>query len=625
MCVRAAALFSRHPLACFAAISLIWLFLLYRNAFAGAFVYDDFPQIRDNPALLSWSSTFGYFQSAIPFSRDYLTTGGSFYRPLLWVSLAIDRHLWGLNPAGFHVTNLVLHWISCILLFALFRRTKVSFMACAVGCLMWAALPINTEVVAWISGRYIALFAIFTLSSVLLADEYASSRRGWLLAAYLFANAGAILSYEAGIVAFPLAMIWLYFHSKLSRAVGVRLGQASLAVYIVMFVLRLSAHAELPNGSAAILPVGASLFKYLAWILVPVHMSVERSTDLPRNGATPEVLIGSAGLLLALIATVYLSKKTPAMALVLSWIFVTLLPFCGIVPNYQGMAERYTYVASMGVVLAIVCAAGAASRRVRTWTIAALCIWTAWGAWRLNARVLDWRDEVTVDQASLAATPNSPVLLYNLGVAASQHGDSQTALGYYERAVAANPRHASALLNLAVLLRQQGRLQEALERCRQSIEANPSNASAWLDFGNIYGQLGSIEEAKNAYEKASALSPSDPQAALNLGAAYQRLGNKARAKQQYEFAISLDPAQPAAYCNLGALLFEQGDTEGAVHALNKAIEVMPSYATAYFDLGVIYQQRKMPVLAIEMFQHVLLLDPANESARRNLAMLQKAP
>jgi hypothetical protein len=150
---RQRAAFASHPDLWFAIISACWVALLYRHVIGAGFVYDDVTQIQNNPALASWHSAADYVRSAVPFNSEFRGFGGSFYRPLFWFSLARDRVLWGLNATGFHLTNLLLHWANGLLAFLLLRRSSVSILLSAVVSITWLGLPINAEVVAWISGR----------------------------------------------------------------------------------------------------------------------------------------------------------------------------------------------------------------------------------------------------------------------------------------------------------------------------------------------------------------------------------------------------------------------------------------------------------------------------------------
>jgi tetratricopeptide (TPR) repeat protein len=610
-------------MACFAFVSACWVLLLYRGVFSDGFVYDDLPQVVNNPALLSWRSVFGYFAHAVPFSSDYLTTGGSFYRPLFWISLAIDRRLWGLNAAAFHGTNLVLHFLNGLLIFVLTRKMHLSLLASGATALLWLGLPINSEAVIWISARHIELCACFVLLSAWFGDRYANSTRPLFLACYFLCVLSSAFSYEAGVLAIPLTLIYVYFRSGWSRNTFLFLTAAGLALCAVYLWLRHAATAQLPAGSLAMISSGAAFFKYFSWVLAPLQMSVERSTSAVPNHANLTAALGLAGVVLLAASALRFREHRPAMAFGLSWLLFSLLPFCGLVPNYQGMGERYLYLPSFGLLIALTALTSRLRNRTRMVMASLLALWGVWGALRLQARVLEWKNEFVLDEASLRATPRSPILLYNLALNKSQTGDIAAAAKYYEQAIASNPRYTSALLNLSTVLRQQRRYAEAIEACRRVIAIEPGNAAAWLDLGNIYVESGSPKSAQDAYQRAALLDSTNVEAVINLGAAYQRSGDLPRARQMYERAIAMKPSQPAAYCNLGALLFQEGDIEGSVRTLNRAIELDPSYPTAYFDLGVIYQAREMYTLSAEMYGKALSLNPNYEAARKNLEAVQR--
>ena len=119
--------------------------MLYAHALTGGFAsYDDAPQIIQNPSLSSLAASLKYFQSPVSFASDLRGSGGSFYRPLFWLSLAIDEKLWGLNPVAFHLANVLLHWLSGLFLFLLLRRLHMSSLSSALTSLLWICLPINS-------------------------------------------------------------------------------------------------------------------------------------------------------------------------------------------------------------------------------------------------------------------------------------------------------------------------------------------------------------------------------------------------------------------------------------------------------------------------------------------------
>ncbi|MGO9918989.1 MAG: tetratricopeptide repeat protein [Isosphaeraceae bacterium] len=614
-----------HSGLCFAVLSVGWVFLLYRNVLAAPFVYDDISQIKENPALASWPSAFDYFRTSISFSSQYRGAGGSFYRPLFWLSLSLDRHLWDLDPAGYHATNLLLHWLNGLLGFLLLRRLNVSLSVAAVASLVWLALPINAEAVAWISGRALPLACFFLLKSLLAGLAYLHSPSRRLLAAYAAACLAALLSHEAGVLALPFMVLVAFCRDRQFPPAWIKLCGAGLVAGVLYGVLRQMAGAQLSPGRAMLPAAGAIFAKYLYWMVLPLHMSIERSTSLPR--AEPLPMFAASGLLLVLLVSlIALKRKQPAVAAGLVWLVVGMLPFCGLIHLYQGMAERYTYLASMGLAFVAAALAWQLRSRIGLYRIAVgvICIWVLWGAWRLNARVLDWRDEETLYRTSLEATPASSILLYNLGVVAAESGRSDEAAGYYRRALTLNPRYASAALNLGNILRTQGHLPEAIAQYQAAIALDPKSQDAWMNLGNVYLETGSTANARTAYQQAISLKPKSVEAYINLGVVFQQLGDFAASKQSYERALAIDPSQPASYCDLGALLLRQGDHEAATRQFLRAIEVDPIYAPAYFDLGVLYQQTGHPELAEPMYERALQLKPDYEHARTNLEKLRRS-
>jgi tetratricopeptide (TPR) repeat protein len=625
----AAAWFAAHPDLWFAIFSACWVGLLYRHVIAAAFVYDDVPQISKNAALSSWRSVVGYFRSAVPFNSDFRGFGGSFYRPLFWASLALDRALWGLDAAGFHCTNLVLHWANGLLAFLLLKRLNVSVLVAAAVLLLWLGLPINAEVVAWISGRSIALAFLFLLTGLLCAECYLRSNGAVALIGYAIASLESLLSHEIGILTLPMTWVALY-SANTARRRWLALSGVGVVVDALYLGLRYFAGAHISSGVASSVSSGVSVFveagvtfwKYVGWMVLPLRMSVERSTDVPTHSSALTLAAALIGILALLIAVLLLRNKMPEVAFGLSWLGIALAPFCGIVPIYQGMAERYAYLAVLGLVLAVVGFLFHLGRWPRLLMVCGVILWVGWGARRLNARVLDWRQEIPLYASSLQATPRSSALLYNLGVAFAEAGNATAAADYYQRAIDLNPHYTSAIINLGNVFEHQGNYSQAADLYRRAIALDARDPDAWVNLGNVYLQLNLTEVAKNAYEKALALRSNDVEAMINLGAARQRSGDFSGAEQAYRRAIAADPHQAPAYCDLGVLFLQLGNAEAAREQLTKALEQDAGYAPAYFNLGVVYEQTGRRELAAEVYRKALEIQPDYQRARAALDRMQ---
>jgi tetratricopeptide (TPR) repeat protein len=627
---KAAAWFAAHPDLWFAILSACWVGLLYRHVIGAAFVYDDVPQISKNAALSSWHSVVGYFRSAVPFNREFRGFGGSFYRPLFWTSLALDRALWGLDATGFHCTNLVLHWANGLLAFLLLKRLRVSVLVAAAVPLLWLGLPINAEVVAWISGRSISLAFLFLLTGLLCAECYLRSNRAVPLIGYAMASLASLLSHEIGILTLPMTWLALYW-ANAARRRWFALSGVAVATDALYLGLRYFAGAHISSGVGSSVSSGVSVFvesavtfwKYVGWMVLPLRMSVERSTDVPTHSSALALAAALIGILALLVAVLLLRKKMPEVAFGLAWLAIALAPFCGIVPIYQGMAERYTYVAALGLVLAVVGFLFQLERWPRLLMVSVVILWVGWGARRLNARVLDWREEIPLYASSLEATPRSSALLYNLGVAFADAGDASAAADYYQRAIDLNPHYTSAIINMGNVFEHQENYSQAADLYRRAIGLDARDPDAWLNLGNVYLQLNLTEDAKNAYEKALALRSNDVEAMINLGAARQRSGDFSGAEQAYRRAIAADPHQAPAYCDLGALFLQLGNAQAAREQLTKALEQDAGYAPAYFNLGVVYEQTGRRDLAAEMYRKTLEIQPDYQRARAGLDRMQR--
>jgi tetratricopeptide (TPR) repeat protein len=619
--VRPLTMFASNPDLWFAIISASWVVLLYRHVIGASFVYDDVAQIQHNPALSSWHSATVYARSAVPFNGEFRGFGGSFYRPLFWFSLALDRALWGLNATGFHFTNLALHWANGLLAFLLLRRLRVSILFSAAVSITWLGLPINSEVVAWISGRAISLAVLFLLAGLLSADWYLRSSRIVALLSYTIASFASLLSHEIGILTLPMTCLLVLAPNAVRRGWFVLSG-IGLAVDAVYLWLRHIADAHLSSGVPVLVGLAITFWKYIAWILLPVRMSIERSTDVPTNHSPMIVAAAFLGVLALFVCILRFRNKLPEVAAGLAWLCIALVPFCGIVRIYQGMAERYTYLAGLGLVFAIVALVFNLRDRTRSVVLCAVTGWVFWGAWRLDARVHDWREEISLYVKSLEATPKSSVLLYNLGVAFAEAGDAPKAADYYQRAISLNPQYTSALINLGNLFQRQGNYSQSAALYQRAIALDPRDPDAWVNFGNLYLQLALTQQAKSAYEKAIALKSNDVEAIIDLGAVLQRSGDFSAAEQAYQRAIAVDPSQASAYCDLGALFLQQGNPEAARVQLIKAIELNSAFALAYFDLGVAYEQTGRRDLAAEMYRKALDVQPDYQHARSNLDRME---
>ncbi len=607
-----------HELRAVVLLTGLVVLLFYGYSLAGGFAaYDDPILIVGNPGVHSLGASLHYLTTPVSFTSDLRGSGESFYRPFFWLSLATDASVWGLHAVAFHAMNLLLHWLNGVLLYFLLRRVEWERALALASAVVWLVLPVNAEAVAWISGRSYSLSTAFVLGGLLCGERYLRGRASAAaLVGYAALGAGALLSHEQGMLLLPLTLL---------VAVGAgsgRLRERVLSVrarvlYGIAVALDggylLVAHAVGVRGGmhfGAVSSLGLTVAKYVGWLLLPVRMSVERSTDTPVAGwsvAAVVALLGVAGLTGALV---FVRRVPRAVRVGVAWLVICLLPFAGLVVIYQGMAERYVYLASIGLAV-VVCGLGAAVperlrldvirlrlgvTRVRLGVVGVVAVWVMWGVVRLEMRLRDWHDPVRLYQSSLRATPRSFKLGYDLGA----------------------------------LYEEQGQYPEALAAYRDSLRSNLGYEPSIAGMGNAYLLMNDPEMARQFYEQALVRKNDDVKTINNYGTSLDRLGRLNDAKRQYMRAIALAPADDTAYCDLATLFFDAGQPEVAEALFKRAIGVNTQDPLPYSNLGAIYAQQarqgrpEQKVQALAMYRKVLELDPADASAISAVASLQDA-
>ena len=288
-------------------------------------------------------------------------------------------------------------------------------------------------------------------------------------------------------------------------------------------------------------------------MLFPVHMSVERSTDTPANSVSLASIGALIGIFCLLILLYWFRKQNTLAAFGVAWVIIALLPFCGIFSLYQGMAERYAYLASFGLALAIVAAAWRNRAPQRFVMLSLIILWAFWGAQRLISRTSDWKDPISLYQSSLETSPRSTKLTFNLGTALEANGNLDKAREYYHKALVLNPRYVAAMVGLGNIDQHMGDIAKAEQEYTEAAAMDPTDGDAYCYLGALSFREGKTELAIQELSQAIAIDRSNSTAYFDLGIVYQASGNRERAAQMYDKVLALHPGDPEALTNLHAV------------------------------------------------------------------------
>lgn len=529
----------------------------YFPALRAGFVWDDDTFLTANPLI----------KAPDGLHRLWLSNQGIDYWPLTSTTLWLEWRAWGLNPLGYHATNLALH-LSCTLsLWWVLWRLRVpgSFLA----ALIFAVHPVNVESVAWITQRKNLVAMFFALLSILAflqgdrdrAEPGTPLRRpGLWYACSLAAFALAMLG-KTSVALLPIVLLGcLAWKRRLVLRDFLRLAPF-VAVSAALTVVTLEFQRRAMDGAARhagaierILGAAAALWFYLLKALAPVHLSFIYPRWIVRPG-DPRwwvPLLGAVALTLAL----WRRRRHGSRALLFAWGFfcVALLPALGLTDfgfmKYSLVGNHYEHLAIIGVIAPA--AAGweiwrrrAAVASGAAWPLAAAAaVVLTFGAltWR---QCETYRDAETLYRATLRANPAAWMAHNNLGILLAEKGRTAEAMGHFEAAVQLNPDWPEAHSNLGMVLQQAGRKEEAMDQYREALRLQPDFRRARIALAALLAAAGRFPEA--TVHDQLAFVPADTAAAhCELGEALVDEGRISEALVEYRAALRLDPScQPA--------------------------------------------------------------------------------
>jgi tetratricopeptide (TPR) repeat protein len=531
-----------------------------------------------------------------------LTWGGirwAFTHPLVgeWIPLTtlthmLDCQLFGLRAGGHHLSNVLFHCVTVILLFLALRRMTGSLWRSAFVAAFFAIHPLRVESVAWVTERKDVLSGIFFM---LTLRAHARGRRGMALVWFALG-----LMCKPMLVTTPFVLLLLDYW-PLGRIRTAAQFPALLKEKIPLFVISgVACVAEIFAAKGAIQPIENFSFPlracngvvayviYLRMLLHPGSLAV--FYPLFDQGPPAWQVIGAGLLLVGLTAGAwYLRRSQPYLLVGWLWYLGMLLPVIGLLQTgEQAYADRFTYLPQIGL-----CLAG-------TWSAA------NWAGGRLERRRL---------LAGAAAA--SLLLLY---VAASRQASYwRDSVTLWTHSLSCTPDNAIARFTLGDALGQQGRPEEAMAQYREALRLNPGYVNAHNNLGLTLVQLGQTDDAIAEYREALRLDPNRSNAHINLGDALAQEGRLQEAIDEFREAIRVDPASAEAHYDLGKALAPQGRIDDAIAEYREAVRIDPDYADAQNNLGIALAGKGQVGEAISHLEYALALDPSSLSHLNNLA------
>jgi protein O-mannosyl-transferase len=535
--------------------------LAYAGTLAYEFVWDDTLLIQRSYQLHHWRDLWpaltAHFWAEVQESSHY-------YRPLITLSFFLDVKLWGVNPLGFHLTNVLAHLGVSLAVLALARKLVGHGIAAGAAALLFALHPLHSESVAFVSGRTDIFATLFFLLALLGYARWRQTGRLLPWAASLIAFFLALAAKELAVVLPAVLALWDWAHGRgrgdvmtVPRALARYAPYgAVVAVYGALRFAVLGGMVDADAGAWAPFVVraltGIEIIGRYAWlVLVPYPSNTYHVIVpvLPPPGLTWWLITGF--LALTLVLTLVAALRSRVVAFGALWFWVTLIPFAGV--NFLPLsapilAERFLYLPSVGVCLLLGLAVrhflgeidlGGRSRDLRPapalGLAALLVVYAALTLWRNE----DWKDDYRLYLRMVETSPQSPLPHVNVAFTQIQRGEIPAANAHLMRAVEIVPKDPRALVGLGLTQTLLGLREEGLANALRAYAYAPRNANVLSTLGAIFLYRNEPARALTFLEDSLRIRPNQVNAVLNLALTQSKLGRPDEAEATLARALAL--------------------------------------------------------------------------------------
>ena len=538
--------------------------------------YDDNLYVTQNPHVQS-----GLTADSVIWA---FTSGqASNWHPLTWLSHMLDYELYGLDPKGHHLTNLLLHAANTALLFLVLSWMTDALWEPAAVAALFALHPLHIESVAWVAERKDVLSTFFWIITMFAYVRYVRSPgyRSYLLLVLVFALG---LMAKPMLVTLPFVLLLLDYWPLRRLSIGVSSSNNNLkrpwrlirekiplltlaagSCLVTLLVQRAGpALQSLEQFSLQDRLANAlvSYVKYMAKMIWPGRLAVYYPHPLDH---LPAWQIAGAILLLASMTLLVVRKARSHPYLIVGWLWFlgTLVPVIGIVQvGGQAMADRYTYVPLIGLFISM---AWGISSVVTRWprlktavsilTVCVISLLTISTWFELH----HWKNSIALFEHALKVTSNNQLAHNNLGLALSKEGRIEEAIEHFSKALLITPQYVHAHINLGNAFKDQGNLKKAEEHYRQALSFVPDDATAKNNLGIVIAMQGRTDEAVALFTEVLRADPDNALAHNNMGIVLAKLGEFDKAIQHFSEALRINPDSASARRNLQQVLTRHGD------------------------------------------------------------------
>ena len=621
--------------------------VLYSGALSFDFVWDDWPQIINNPIIRSWHNLPRVFGSDLWY---HVARHQVYYRPLFVAWSMLNYSLFGSKPWGWHLCAILVHIGATASVFWLARKLSLEYWTAALAAVIFALHPIHIEAVVWISAvsdAMVTLFAALAFVAFLNGRTLGQKARLFWWMASLTLLACALFTKEMAVTFAALVAIYAWLHPRKdrlsagARAFGAALEALPYALVTVAYALvRKHALAQAtgkfdPNHGildlVRTLPLVVSF--YVKKLLFPSGLTGLYYTPYVTDKILTQVVLPLLALGLLLFALWYWNRRegNATVAFAACWFLVGLAPalYLRNFGNGDFVRDRYVYLPSVGfsILLAM------ALRRLpqmRQWSaqagqscaVAFLCV--VWIGASLAQQVY-WASDFLVLLRGQSLYPTNPYTLVGLAAEYSKRGAHELAIQYAQTAEREHPDYGYARLSLAEVYIRAGRFDEGRLWLRRALLVNPdyvASETGMAAIAGLYGRMGDYQQAFALCDQVLAKDPSLYSAVYNCGNIHLMAGQFEEAQRLLTQAVATVPEQAGPKHYLGRAFLQDGKIHEAQPYLEAAVAIDPKIWDYHYWLAVSLEKNNDIAGARAQYQQALALNPESNEAKLRLTSLE---
>jgi protein O-mannosyl-transferase len=628
---------------------IVFIVLIASPALHGDFVFDDETYIVHNPGIRNIGD---YSSIAITPAGPYLS------RYVFLFSLALNYHFALLDPFAYHFTNLLIHIVTALFVYyfvlllldlpqvaSLYVRKGRIMLAFSVASL-FAAHPVQTQAVSYISQRCVSLATLFYLMSLCfyLKGRFAAKNPvvawAWISGALVTGLLGMFT--KEIVITLPLMVILVELVFAAEQTVNrwksiwrqrwwfVIILAAVLivpAIFGFEFKKVLTSEQMSQSHDGDIINLWNYFItelrvavEYLRLFLLPARQNFDYDFPLINSFWDLRILTSFAILTaLAIVAFIW-RKRNAVVSFGIFWFFIGFIP--EFVPRANVIYEHKLYLLSIGLCIAVVTIL-ADNVKDRRYFAAVLFVIVALAGFLTFQRNHVWRDQFSLWQDVVGKSPGKSRPLNSLGMMYFRGGDEEKALECFNQAIQSNEGNVEALNNRGIIYRKRKQYDIALRDFSRVLNFRPTYTEALNNRGVLYQQMGQDDLALADFKAAAAINPSFSQVHFNMGLIFEIRGAFEEASTLYTRAIETDAQNADAYIRRGIIGARLGRSNDAVNDFLKAVRLSPDRPDVYNNLGLLSYRNGDLDKSIEYYTKAIALKQDYRIARINRAAAYK--